>query len=41
MLVLTNLGLETYVQEPQFAILDDGPGQPQFQLFMSLNLQFK
>ena len=27
--------------EPQFTILDDGPGQPEFQLFMGLNLQFR
>lgn len=27
--------------EPQFTILDKGPGQPQFQLFMGWNMQFK
>jgi hypothetical protein len=27
--------------EPQFTILDKGAGQPQFQLFMGLNMQFK
>ena len=27
--------------EPQFTILDKGPGQPQFQLFMGWNLQFR
>ncbi len=27
--------------EPQFTILDRGPGQPEVQLFMALNLQFK
>lgn len=27
--------------EPQFTILDRGPGQPEFQLFVGLNLQFK
>lgn len=27
--------------EPQFTILDRGPGQPEFQLFMGLNMQFK
>ena len=26
--------------EPQFTVLDKGPGQPQFQLFMALNMQF-
>ena len=27
--------------EPQFTVLDKGPGQPQFQLFMAVNMQFK
>ena len=27
--------------EPQFTILDRGPGQPEFQLFMGVNMQFK
>lgn len=27
--------------EPQFTILDRGPGQPEFQLYMALNMQFK
>ena len=27
--------------EPQFTILDRGPGQPEFQLFVGLNMQFK
>ena len=27
--------------EPQFTILDKGPGQPQFQLFMGFNMQFE
>ena len=27
--------------EPQFTILDKGPGQPEFQLFMGFNMQFK
>ena len=26
--------------EPQFTVLDKGPGQPQFQLFMAVNMQF-
>lgn len=26
--------------EPQFTVLDKGPGQPQLQLFMALNMQF-
>ncbi len=26
--------------EPQFTILDKGPGQPEFQLFMGFNMQF-
>lgn len=26
--------------EPQFTILDKGPGQPEFQLYMALNMQF-
>lgn len=26
--------------EPQFSIADDGPGQPEWQIFMGLNLQF-
>ena len=27
--------------EPQFTVLEDGPGQPEFQLFIGLNTQFK
>jgi len=27
--------------EPQFTILDRGPGQPEFQIYMALNMQFK
>ncbi|MEM8768580.1 MAG: hypothetical protein AAGE43_14120 [Pseudomonadota bacterium] len=27
--------------EPQFTILDKGPGQPEFQLFLGFNMQFK
>ncbi|MCA8978823.1 MAG: hypothetical protein KDC14_02260 [Planctomycetes bacterium] len=27
--------------EPQFTVLEDGPGQPEFQLFFGLNTQFK
>jgi hypothetical protein len=27
--------------EPQFTILDKGPGQPEFQLFVGFNMQFK
>ena len=27
--------------EPQFTILDKGPGQLEVQLFMALNMQFK
>jgi hypothetical protein len=27
--------------EPQFTILSKGPGQPEFQLFMAINMQFK
>ena len=27
--------------EPQFTILDRGPGQPELQIFMALNMQFK
>ena len=27
--------------EPQFTVLDKGPGQPELQLYMSLNIQFK
>ena len=26
--------------EPQFTVLDKGPGQPEFQIFMALNMQF-
>jgi len=26
--------------EPQFTILDKGPGQPQFQVFVGFNMQF-
>ena len=26
--------------EPQFTVLDKGPGQPEFQLFMAMNMQF-
>ena len=26
--------------EPQYSIVDDGPGQPQFQVFMGFNMQF-
>lgn len=30
-----------FIFEPQFTILSKGPGQPEFQLFMGLNMQFK
>jgi hypothetical protein len=26
--------------EPQYSIVDDGPNQPQFQVFMGFNMQF-
>lgn len=29
-----------YFIEPQFSIADDGPGQPEWQIFVGLNLQF-
>jgi hypothetical protein len=27
--------------EPQWTILDRGPGQPEFQLYAAINLQFR
>jgi hypothetical protein len=27
--------------KPQFTILDRGPGQPELQVYMALNMQFK
>jgi hypothetical protein len=26
--------------EPQFSIADDGPGQPEWQIFLGFNMQF-
>jgi hypothetical protein len=36
---IENAVLNLFV-EPQFSIHDDGPGQPEFQLFTALNIQF-
>ena len=30
-----------FFAEPQFTILDRGPGQPEFQFYVALNMQFK
>ncbi len=27
--------------EPQYSVLDDGPGQPEWQIYFALNMQFK
>ena len=32
-------GFNFYV-EPQFTVLDDGPGEPQFQVLFGFNTQF-
>lgn len=30
-----------FFAEPQFSVADDGPGQPQWQIYFALNMQFK
>ena len=37
----TEKGVYNFFIEPQFTVLDKGPGQPEVQLFMALNMQFR
>ena len=40
-LVADGVTLARMAVEPQFTILDRGPGQPELQLYMALNMRFK